>query len=242
MTIKDAFETEGLTTTSGAPELADHVPARRRRCRGAAQGGRRHRVRQDEPAALRRRHADLQRALRRCTNNPVGPDRAPGGSSGGAAAALATGMTLLELGSDIGGSIRNPVALLRRLRSQADLGRGAPARPHPRTAGDRGSPPTSTWWAPWAGRWPDLMLGLDVLVGRRRSACPAAAAPGSAPSGVGRRPAGRCLAGGPVGPHRPARARSSRSGGRPPSTAAGATVVDERAAADRRSRSSTSST
>jgi amidase len=42
------------------------------------------------------------------TNNPWKLDRTPGGSSGGAAAALAAGFTALELGSDIGASIRNP--------------------------------------------------------------------------------------------------------------------------------------
>jgi amidase len=42
------------------------------------------------------------------TNNPWDPSLTPGGSSGGAAAALAAGLTGLELGSDIGGSIRNP--------------------------------------------------------------------------------------------------------------------------------------
>src|SRR5690606_23438816 len=42
------------------------------------------------------------------TNNPWNLERIPGGSSGGAAAALAAGLTGLELGSDIGGSIRNP--------------------------------------------------------------------------------------------------------------------------------------
>ena len=42
------------------------------------------------------------------TNNPWDLTRAPGGSSGGSAAALATGMSALEIGSDIGASIRNP--------------------------------------------------------------------------------------------------------------------------------------
>jgi amidase len=44
------------------------------------------------------------------TNHPLDPARTPGGSSGGGAAALAAGMVPLELGSDIGGSIRVPSA------------------------------------------------------------------------------------------------------------------------------------
>ena len=44
------------------------------------------------------------------TDNPWDPTRTPGGSSGGSAVALATGMSSLEIGSDIGGSIRWPAA------------------------------------------------------------------------------------------------------------------------------------
>jgi amidase len=107
MTIKDSLETAGLRTTCGVPELADHVPT------------------SDAPAVARLRAAgavvfgktnaptwamDVQtyNPLFGTTNNPWDTTRAPGGSSGGAAAALAAGLTGLEMGSDIGGSIRNP--------------------------------------------------------------------------------------------------------------------------------------
>ena len=50
------------------------------------------------------------------TNNPWDVSRAPGGSSGGSAAALATGMSALELGSDIGASIRARIGELIRSR------------------------------------------------------------------------------------------------------------------------------
>ena len=44
------------------------------------------------------------------TNNPWDTERTPGGSSGGAAAAVAAGMTPLEVGSDLAGSIRGPAS------------------------------------------------------------------------------------------------------------------------------------
>ena len=64
MTVKDVWETEGLVTTSGAPELKDHVPTTDAAGRRTAQAGRRDRLRQDQHAALRRRPPDVQRGLR----------------------------------------------------------------------------------------------------------------------------------------------------------------------------------
>lgn len=106
MTVKDTYETAGMRTTGGHPEW-DHVPehdaeaVRRLRAAGAVIFGK-----TNTPP----RAADWQtfNPIFGTTNNPWDTGRTPGGSSGGAAAALATGLTALELGSDIAGSIRVP--------------------------------------------------------------------------------------------------------------------------------------
>ena len=107
MTVKDVFETEGLVTTSGAPELARHVPQQdavavaRLRAAGAIIFGKTN-------TPLYAGDVQTYNDVYGRTNNPWDVSRTAGGSSGGAAAALAAGLTPLELGSDIGGSIRNP--------------------------------------------------------------------------------------------------------------------------------------
>jgi amidase len=107
MTVKDVWETEGLLTTSGAPELKDYVPhtdalaVARLKDAGAIIFGKTN----TPPYA-----GDFQtfNEVYGVTNNPWDLARTAGGSSGGSAVAVAAGMTPLELGSDIGGSIRNP--------------------------------------------------------------------------------------------------------------------------------------
>jgi amidase len=107
MTIKETFDWSGTPSTWGDPALKNNVPTKdavalqRMTDAGAVIYGK-----TNVPLAL----SDWQsfNAIYGTTNNPWDVSRTPGGSSGGAAAALATGMTALELGSDIGASIRNP--------------------------------------------------------------------------------------------------------------------------------------
>lgn len=107
ITVKEAFDVAGLPTTWGVPEFADNVATHdavaveRLVKAGAVLFGK-----TNVPAWI----ADGQsfNPLYGTTNNPWDLDRTPGGSSGGSAAALAAGLTALELGSDIASSIRNP--------------------------------------------------------------------------------------------------------------------------------------
>ena len=110
MTIKDALEVAGMKAVGGAPQFAGHRPARHAEAvqrivnAGAIIFGK-----TNVPFLS----GDLQtyNEVYGTTNNPWDLSRGPGGSSGGAAAALAGGLTPLELGSDIGGSIRTPAHL-----------------------------------------------------------------------------------------------------------------------------------
>ena len=107
VTIKDAWCTEGLITTGGIPDLKANLPAtnalpvQRLLDAGAIVFGK---------TNVPFMSADLQsyNDVYGVTNNPWNLERTPGGSSGGAAAAVAAGLTPLEIGSDIGGSIRTP--------------------------------------------------------------------------------------------------------------------------------------
>lgn len=107
MTIKESFNLTGAPTTWGDPAYKDNiakdnaVATQRLLDAGAIIYGK-----TNVPLML----ADWQsfNAIHGTCNNPWDVTKTPGGSSGGSAAALATGMAALELGSDIGASIRNP--------------------------------------------------------------------------------------------------------------------------------------
>jgi amidase len=107
MTVKDVFETEGLVTTSGAAELAGYVPradavaVARLKAAGAIVFGKTN-------TPLYAGDWQTYNDVYGRTSNPWDHGRTAGGSSGGAAAAVAAGLTPFEIGSDIGGSIRNP--------------------------------------------------------------------------------------------------------------------------------------
>ena len=107
VTIKDAFETAGLRTTSSFPPLAHYVPKQdativaRLRAAGAIILGK-----TNMPILT----VDIQTnsPLFGRANNPWDLGRTTGGSTGGGAAAVAAGLSPLEVGSDGGGSIRIP--------------------------------------------------------------------------------------------------------------------------------------
>ncbi|MEW5847713.1 MAG: amidase [Myxococcota bacterium] len=108
-TVKDVIETAGLRTTAGAEALASHVPARNAPAVQRLLDADAILVGKTNTPAF---SADIQCSspLLGVANNPWDPTRTSGGSSGGGAAALASHLTALELGSDHGGSIRIPAA------------------------------------------------------------------------------------------------------------------------------------
>jgi amidase len=161
MTIKDAFETEGLVTTSGAPELAGHVPTAdadavaRLKAAGAI-------VFAKTNLPLYAGDMQTYNEVYGRTNNPWDLTRTSGGSSGGAAAALATGMTLLELGRDIGGSIRNPSHYCGVFGHKPTWG-VVPQRGHIPGPPGMVAPTDLNVVGPMGRSVADLELGLDVL-------------------------------------------------------------------------------
>ncbi|MEO0908509.1 MAG: amidase family protein [Pseudomonadota bacterium] len=107
MTIKESFEVEGLQSCWGHEELADYIAprdselVRRLKAAGAIIIGK-----TNVPVDL----SDWQsfNPVYGRSTNPHNSGRSPGGSSGGSAAAVASGMVPMEYGTDIGGSVRVP--------------------------------------------------------------------------------------------------------------------------------------
>lgn len=107
--VKDVHATAGLRTTWGSPLYADHVPeaddrlvAALRRAGAVILG----KANTPEFAA----GAHTVNPVYGLTRNPVDPTRSAGGSSGGSAVAVATGMAPVATGTDLGGSLRVPAA------------------------------------------------------------------------------------------------------------------------------------
>ncbi|WP_121434674.1 amidase [Actinomadura pelletieri] len=106
---KDTHATAGIRTTFGSPIFADHVPLtddlviERIRAAGAITIGK-----TNVPEFAAGSHTF--NPVFGVTRNPYDPTRSAGGSSGGAAAALACGMHPIADGSDMGGSLRNPAS------------------------------------------------------------------------------------------------------------------------------------
>ena len=107
ITVKDALETEGLRTTCNYQPLANYVPQQdaiavaRLRAAGAI-------VMAKTNCATLAGDYQADGSLFDRANNPWNLDYTPGGSTSGGAAAVAAGLSPLELGSDVGGSIRQP--------------------------------------------------------------------------------------------------------------------------------------
>ncbi len=162
-TIKENIDYVGSATTQGVPALAEAVPAtnspvvERMLDAGAIPIGR-----TNLPELGLRLHTD--NALHGATKNPWNAGRTTGGSSGGEAVALATGMSPIGLGNDIGGSLRNPANCCGIASIKPTTG----VIPHAVTIPFEDEPISYQLMiseGPMARRVADVRLGFEVLRG-----------------------------------------------------------------------------
>jgi amidase len=169
--FKDTHDVAGWRTTYGSTLFADHVPVRdeliveRIRGAGVVTLGR-----TNVPEFAAGSHT-FNRVFG-TTVNPVDPTRTAGGSSGGAACALAAGMVPLAEGSDMGGSLRNPASFCGVVGLRPSLGR-VPQWPQANQW------ETTSVGGPMARTVGDLALLLSVVAGPDPRAPLALGDPGS---------------------------------------------------------------
>ena len=163
-TIKENIDLVGTPTTQGLPSLADAIPSAnspivdRMNSAGAIPI-----ARTNLPEAGLR--IDTENPLRGRTYNPWDKNRTPGGSSGGEAAAIATGMSPMGLGNDIGGSLRNPAYCCGIAALKPTAGR-VPFAIEGEVGGLGAASLEFVSDGPMARTVADLRLGLSIIAGR----------------------------------------------------------------------------
>ena len=161
VTIKDYLDARGLPSTAGEPERAGVVPENdapltaRVRAAGAVIMGK-----TNVPPMTRGSDWQSVNPVFGRTNNPWDSKRTPGGSTGGGAAAVAAGLTPLEFGSDIGGSIRVPAAFCG-IYGHKPSETAVPRSGHVPYTPD----PAMLVQGPLARGAADLNLAMDVIAG-----------------------------------------------------------------------------
>jgi amidase len=164
VTVKDCFEMKGVRTTAGSKSLFDYIPQRdsnvvkRLREAGAVIIGH---------TNIPEMAGDWQtyNPLFGTTNNPWDVARTPGGSTGGGASALAAGLTFLEVGSDLGGSIRVPSHFCGVYGHKPSIGTVSTRGHVPPVPGTPPGEPFFSVAGPLARSASDLRLAMDVLGG-----------------------------------------------------------------------------
>lgn len=164
MTVKESYNVAGLPTSWGFPDFKnniaknDAVTVQRLKQAGAVIMGK-----TNVPVAL----SDWQsyNDIYGQTNNPWNPAMSPGGSSGGSSASVAAGYSALELGSDIGGSVRVPAHFCGVFGHKPTHGI-IPSRGQGLVETDR--EPDVAVCGPFGRSAEDLAIALDVLAGPDR--------------------------------------------------------------------------